>query len=201
MSSGVVPIYADVSSGLHAGRKISSAHDNTRKSALFRQIRLLAVLLLVLAPVGAEAGPPKNWEPADGPIALPTESFTNALGIERRLSDFRGKVVALTSGGTAAKSYGTAEFVAQEEMSRHVGYWWSPDSKAIAYQSTDVSKLERRSDARLSTLSSYVAVLGGVLEVRARFGTLAIRIGFPEEPSARAIPPTSDRRRGITRDG
>jgi hypothetical protein len=63
---------------------------------------------------------------------------------------------------------------------------------------SDVSKLERRSDARLSTLSSYVAVLGGVLEVRARFGTLAIRIGFPEEPSARAIPPTSDRRRGIT---
>ena len=46
---------------------------------------------------------------------------------------------------------------------------------------SDVSKLERRSDARLSTLSSYVAVLGGVLEVRARFGTLAIRIGFPEE--------------------
>ena len=66
---------------------------------------------------------------------------------------------------------------------------------------SDVSKLERRSDARLSTLSSYVAVLGGVLEVRARFGTLAIRIGFPEEPSTRAIPPTSDRRRGITRDG
>ena len=67
---------------------------------MFRQIRLLAVLLLVLAPVSAEAGPPKNWEPADGPITLPTESFTNALGIERRLSDFRGKVVALNLWAT-----------------------------------------------------------------------------------------------------
>ncbi|MEQ8280965.1 MAG: DPP IV N-terminal domain-containing protein [Deltaproteobacteria bacterium] len=54
-----------------------------------------------------------------------------------------GKVVALTSGGTAEKSFGTAEFVAQEEMSRYVGYWWSPDSKSIAYQSTDVSGLEQ----------------------------------------------------------
>jgi len=66
-----------------------------------------------------------------------------------------------------------------------------------------VRRLQARATLRRapSTLSSYVAVLGGVLEVRARFGTLAIRIGFPEEPSARAIPPTSDRRRGITRDG
>ncbi len=54
-----------------------------------------------------------------------------------------GKITALTTGGTAEKSYGTAEFVAQEEMSRYVGYWWAPDSKAIVYQSTDVSKLEQ----------------------------------------------------------
>ena len=48
----------------------------------------------------------------------------------------------LTTGGTDAVSFGTAEFVAQEEMDRRHGYWISPDSKTIAYQRTDTSKLE-----------------------------------------------------------
>jgi dipeptidyl-peptidase-4 len=34
-------------------------------------------------------------------------------------------------------SYGTAEFVAQEEMSRYTGNWWSPDDSAIVYTRTD----------------------------------------------------------------
>ena len=34
---------------------------------------------------------------------------------------------------------------------------------------SDVSKLERRSDVRLSSLASYAAALGGELEVRVRF--------------------------------
>lgn len=38
--------------------------------------------------------------------------------------------------------YGESEFVAQEEMSRHRGYWWSPDSKRLFVQSTDNSRLE-----------------------------------------------------------
>ncbi|MHC5109929.1 MAG: S9 family peptidase [Planctomycetota bacterium] len=37
---------------------------------------------------------------------------------------------------------GEAEFVAQEEMGRHSGYWWSPDSTRIVYQQTDNSELE-----------------------------------------------------------
>ncbi len=32
-----------------------------------------------------------------------------------------------------AISYGVAEFVAQEEMGRYTGYWWSPGSKYVAY--------------------------------------------------------------------
>ncbi len=34
-------------------------------------------------------------------------------------------------------SYGTAEFVAQEEMSRYTGNWWSPDDSRIVYTRTD----------------------------------------------------------------
>ena len=48
----------------------------------------------------------------------------------------------LTSGSSEHVSNGLSEFVAQEEMGRLRGYWWSPDSDAIAYQQTDTSGLE-----------------------------------------------------------
>ena len=49
---------------------------------------------------------------------------------------------AVTTGGTETVSHGLAEFVAQEEMARFSGYWWSPDSKRIVYQESDASKVE-----------------------------------------------------------
>jgi dipeptidyl-peptidase-4 len=54
------------------------------------------------------------------------------------------KVRALTTGASAGVSHGVAEFVAQEEMERDDGYWWSPDSLWIAYQETDESAVEPR---------------------------------------------------------
>ncbi|WP_233355634.1 S9 family peptidase [Henriciella litoralis] len=41
-----------------------------------------------------------------------------------------------------AISYGVAEFVAQEEMSRYTGYWWSPDERQIAYTRVDESPVD-----------------------------------------------------------
>jgi len=52
------------------------------------------------------------------------------------------KARRLTKHETADVSWGDAEFVAQEEMSRFSGFWWSPSGKTIACQRTDVSKLE-----------------------------------------------------------
>jgi dipeptidyl-peptidase 4 len=49
---------------------------------------------------------------------------------------------AITTDGTDLKSYGTAEFVAQEEMGRTSGYWWLPDSRSIVYQVNDNSRVE-----------------------------------------------------------
>lgn len=51
---------------------------------------------------------------------------------------------AITTGATATLSHGTAEFVAQEEMSRFEGYWWSPDSQSLLCQETDESGVEVR---------------------------------------------------------
>lgn len=49
---------------------------------------------------------------------------------------------AVTKGGTLIKTHGLAEFVAQEEMSRFTGYWWSPDGKHIAYEEADHTGVE-----------------------------------------------------------
>ncbi|TDI49231.1 MAG: S9 family peptidase [Acidobacteria bacterium] len=57
--------------------------------------------------------------------------FDLTRGEERRLTHSDGTI-----------RYGESEFVAQEEMSRHRGYWWSPDSKRLIVQSTDSSRLE-----------------------------------------------------------
>ncbi len=43
----------------------------------------------------------------------------------------------LTTSEHERVSYAEAEFIAQEEMSRDKGYWWSPDSEKILYQRTD----------------------------------------------------------------
>ncbi|MCP3980249.1 MAG: prolyl oligopeptidase family serine peptidase [bacterium] len=48
----------------------------------------------------------------------------------------------LTSGAGNGVTHGLAEFVAQEEMSRHHGLWWSPDSRRLLYQRSDTTGLE-----------------------------------------------------------
>jgi dipeptidyl-peptidase-4 len=53
-----------------------------------------------------------------------------------------GKEHAVTTGGTEAVTHGLAEFVAQEEMDRYTGYWWSPDSRHIAYEESDARGVE-----------------------------------------------------------
>ena len=45
----------------------------------------------------------------------------------------------LTQGASDTVSWGTAEFVAQEEMDRRTGYWWSPDDARIAVARVDES--------------------------------------------------------------
>lgn len=48
----------------------------------------------------------------------------------------------VTTGGSAEKMHGLAEFVAQEEMARFSGYAWSPDSHFIVYEEADYKGVE-----------------------------------------------------------
>ncbi|MFZ5636288.1 MAG: DPP IV N-terminal domain-containing protein [Pseudomonadota bacterium] len=50
-----------------------------------------------------------------------------------------GAEIRLTDDGGDAIGNGVAEFVADEEMGRHTGYWWAPDDSAIAFARIDES--------------------------------------------------------------
>jgi dipeptidyl-peptidase-4 len=57
-----------------------------------------------------------------------------------------GRELAITDAGGGSVSFGSAEFIAQEEMNRDRGYWWSPDERYIVYARVDeapVDEIER----------------------------------------------------------
>ena len=53
-----------------------------------------------------------------------------------------GDETPLTTEGEGLITWATAEFIAQEEMDRDTGYWWSPDERFIAVQRTDESTVD-----------------------------------------------------------
>lgn len=54
-----------------------------------------------------------------------------------------GRERRLTRGGSEVLQHGLPEFVAQEEMGRYQGYWFSPDGQTLAYEEADHSLVER----------------------------------------------------------
>jgi len=53
-----------------------------------------------------------------------------------------GKQTRLTHSPHPRVSNGLAEFVAQEEMARMHGFWWSPDSRQLAFEEADSRPVE-----------------------------------------------------------
>jgi dipeptidyl-peptidase-4 len=87
--------------------------------------------------------PGRNWiDPRFSPDGRAVAAVSSG---ELHVVDLETQADApLTTGATETIQHGTAEFVAQEEMDRHEGFWWSPDSQWIAYQETDNSGVENR---------------------------------------------------------
>ncbi|HEY1092409.1 MAG TPA: DPP IV N-terminal domain-containing protein, partial [Burkholderiaceae bacterium] len=50
-----------------------------------------------------------------------------------------GAARRLTSTGSATRTTGLAEFIAEEELSRHKGFWWSPDGMRLLAIESDES--------------------------------------------------------------
>jgi dipeptidyl-peptidase-4 len=94
-----------------------------------------------------------------------------ATGAERRL----------TTGGGGLISHGVAEFIAQEEMGRNTGYWWSPDEQYIAYTRVDespvaeVERFEIAADGARSFRQRYPAT--GQANAEVRLAILALATG------------------------
>ena len=87
----------------------------------------------------------KGLAAADGAHLSPDG---NSVGLVRngelRVADATtGAERVIASPESSEVSYGLAEFVAQEEMDRFDGHWWSPDSKWLVAQRTDHSGVER----------------------------------------------------------
>ena len=56
--------------------------------------------------------------------------------------DLDGNETVLATEGDGTVTWGSAEFIAAEEMGRHRGFWWSPDSRTIAACRVDVSPVD-----------------------------------------------------------
>lgn len=80
---------------------------------------------------------------------------------------------AITRGGTDEKSYGLAEFVAQEELDRTRGFWFAPDDSEILVQYTDNAGVEK-----LITADPATPEAGGEPRFYPRAGKANATIGF-----------------------
>ncbi|GLV59443.1 peptidase S9 [Dictyobacter sp. S3.2.2.5] len=58
-------------------------------------------------------------------------------------TDGAGQPRTLTSGATDGITNGLAEYIAQEEMDRAEGYWWSPDGARLAFVRVDSRHIPR----------------------------------------------------------
>lgn len=92
-----------------------------------------------------------------------------------------GREAQLTADGGGKIGNGVAEFVADEEMDRHTGYWWAPDDSAIAFARIDESgvpiqkRYEVYADRTEVVEQRYPAA--GDPNVAIRLGTIAPQAG------------------------
>jgi dipeptidyl-peptidase-4 len=89
-----------------------------------------------VTPLPGEGWIAQQWSPDGTKVGALRDDDLHVIDIAR------GTDTQLTHGAGEALQHGEAEFVAQEEMDRRDGFWWSPDSRAIAYEESDLSPVE-----------------------------------------------------------
>jgi dipeptidyl-peptidase-4 len=95
-----------------------------------------------------------------------------------------GADLQLTHHSRRETTNGLAEFIAQEEMGRFTGFWWSPDSSTIAYQESDESHIptyEIQSQGGKSwSKESHRYPFAGEPNARVRLGLISVKGGEPK---------------------
>ncbi|WP_197446485.1 S9 family peptidase [Tautonia plasticadhaerens] len=87
-----------------------------------------------------------------------------------------GVETRLTEGAADGLTRGLAEFIAQEELGRSTGYWWSPDGERIAYQEADERHIPeyvivRQGEDRVGS-ESHRYPFAGAANARVRLGVV-----------------------------
>ncbi len=82
-----------------------------------------------------------------------------------------GAETKLTTGSSETVANGMAEFVAQEELGRFTGYWWSPDETRVAFEQFDESGV----------------VVKDRYEVQPDGGVVTLKQRYPEAGSPNAV--------------
>ena len=80
------------------------------------------------------------FDPRPDPVAT---RVAYVSGATLRIAELDGSSWELAGEADAEVTWGSAEFIAAEEMDRHRGYWWSPDGTAIAACRVDNSPVQQ----------------------------------------------------------
>jgi len=88
-----------------------------------------------------------------------------------------GPTLRLTTGAGNGVTHGLAEYIAQEEMGRQEGYWWSPDSAVLAFVRVDCSHIPLYPIAHQGTDTFFIEEhhypFAGGRNARVRLGIVA----------------------------
>ncbi len=123
-----------------AGGIVAYAIDQDARIAAFALSGVLFVVDLVTGSVRELDVPTPAFDPRPDPTGSQV-----AFVHERALFTVRlagGGVTKLAGEDAEAISWGIAEFVAAEEMSRESGYWWAPDGQALLATRVDESPVQ-----------------------------------------------------------
>lgn len=93
-----------------------------------------------------------------------------------------GEPKKLTYGAKeSGKTHGLAEYIAQEEMDRKSGFWWSPDSRNIAFAEVDSSGIpffrimhQGKSSVGADAQEDHPYPFAGASNVKVRIGVVSI---------------------------
>ncbi len=101
--------------------------------------RLVLVDLVGDGGVTALETAPGAYDPRLSPTA---DHVSYVVGRDLRVLQVGGDDRPVVESGHPDVSWGSAEFVAAEEMERTRGHWWSPDGRHLAVARVDVSPVE-----------------------------------------------------------
>ncbi len=110
-----------------------------------------------------------NFSPSDNYISYTRDHNLYVMDLSNK------KELSVTTSGKEGLSYGSAEFIAQEEMHRRDGHWWSKDEQYLALTEVDESPVQ--------LLSRYEINADGVSITKQRYpdagsANVKIRLGY-----------------------